>query len=104
MRIGNRLCFDGGVRDWAGCAGVEAGDRRVLRIALFNHKRYILNALPCAQAVDNQLTRTVSISNLTSVSPTSMHKGKIAFNQARQAILTALNQPISGPINIHVEY
>ncbi len=104
MRIGNRLCFDGGVRDWAGCAGVEAGDRRVLRIALFNRKRYILNALPCAQAVNNQRTRTVSISNLTSVSPTSMHKGKIAFNQARQAMLTALNQPISGPINIHVEY
>jgi NTE family protein len=99
MRIGKRLCFDGGIRDWAGCAGVDSGDR-VLRIALFNKNRYLLSALPCAKVVNHQQTRTVAISNLTSVSPMLMHKGQVAFNQARQAMLIALDQPISKPINI----
>lgn len=103
MRIANKLCFDGGIRDWAGCAGVSTGDR-VMRIALFNNNRYLLNALPCAKAVDNQQTRTVAISNLTSVSPASMHNGKLAFKQARQAMLRALRRPISEPINIHADY
>ena len=102
LRIASRLYFDGGIRDWPGCAGVVTGDR-VLRIALFNRKHYILNALPCAQAVDNHQTRTVAIANLTSVSPTLMHMGKVAFNQARQAMQIALNQSISGPINIHAD-
>jgi NTE family protein len=97
MRIANTLCFDGGIKDWAGCAGVDAGDR-VLRIALFNKNRYLLNALPCVTAIDNLQTRTVVISNLTPVSPLSMHKGKVAFYQARQAMLIALNKTISEPI------
>jgi NTE family protein len=99
IRIENKLCFDGGIKDWAGCAGVKAGDR-VLRIALFNKNRYLLNALPCANMVNDQQTRTVAMSNLVSVSPMLMHKGKVAFHQARHAMLIALDQPINNPSHI----
>ena len=99
IRIDKKLCFDGGIKDWPGCAGVIAGER-LLRIALFNKNRYFLNALPNEKAVDNEHTRTVSLCKLTAVSPNSMHKGKTVFYQARQAMQIALNKPINQGISI----
>ncbi|HFD11455.1 MAG TPA: patatin [Crenotrichaceae bacterium] len=91
IRVANTLCFDGGIKDWSGSAGVGA-EERLLRIALFNRNRSILNALPCAKAVDNSTCRTVTISNLIPVSPNSMHNGQAAFYQARAAMQIALHK------------
>ena len=97
IRIAKKLCFDGGIKDWAGCAGISKREK-VLRIALFSRNRYFLNHLPGEKSVDNEITRTITLSNLISVSPNSMHKGKSLFYQARNAMLKALETPINMPI------
>lgn len=92
IRIDNKLCFDGGIKDWAGCAGVETSDK-LLRIALFNRSRYRyqIKSMPCAKPVDNEHTKTITIHDLIQVTPNSMQNGKTAFYQARYAMLTALD-------------
>ena len=101
IKIDRCLCLDGGINDWSGSAGVLTSER-LLRISLFNRNRLLLSSLPCAKSVDTSLSHTVTINNLTQVTPNSMQNGKVAFYQARNAMLLALTKPIKQPILIDV--
>ncbi|MCH9696676.1 MAG: patatin-like phospholipase family protein [Gammaproteobacteria bacterium] len=99
IRINGRIYLDGGIKDWAGSKGLEHYERQ-LQIGLYRKQRYLLDITSTRYKKIHHQTRLLALKDLIAVSPNAMHLGKDLFYQAREAMLTAIHQPVAKQMTI----
>ena len=96
VRINGRFYADGGIKDRPGLAGVPDGER-VFYHHIASRSPWRRKNSPSLRVPQRHNMVTLAVPNLTRANPNALENGRLAFAQARAALQSALDQPISAP-------
>lgn len=91
VRLGSRLCLDGGIMDRPGMSGLQDGER-VFYHHLLPSSFWRRKNAPTSQIPNRLNMKSLAIKDLPQVNPFALDRGKLAFEQARATMQGLLNE------------